>query len=71
VVSDLVTLRDGTTIVVDALRLSWAIEEQGCAMTAQDGKLHVANGSRLTPAQCAAIKQHKAALLHIAGLEHP
>lgn len=69
--SDLVELRAGPLVRVDALQLAVALEARGHGLTEQDGKLHVTNGAALTAADRAAITGARLHLLAIAAYEAP
>ncbi len=62
-VSELVTLRGGLVVPVEALRVLWLLEERDFDVRlADDGALLVAPGSKLTTDDRAAIAQHRDAL---------
>jgi hypothetical protein len=62
-VSDLVALRGGLAVPVEALRILWALEARAFDVRlADDGALLVAPGSKLTTDDRAAIAEHRDAL---------
>ena len=62
-VFELVVLRGGLTVPVEALRLLWLLEERDFEMRlAEDGALLVTPGSKLTTADRRAIAEHRDAL---------
>ena len=62
-VSELVSLRGGLVVPVEALRILWELEEREFDMRlADDGALLVVPGSKLTADDRHAISQHRDAL---------
>ena len=62
-VSELVTLRGGLVVPVEALRILWLLEARDFDVRlADDGALLVTPGSKLTAADRRAIAQHRDAL---------
>ena len=62
-VSELVVLRDGLAVPVEALRVLWTLEERNFDIWLTDtGGLRVAPGSKLTADDRAAIAEHRDAL---------
>ena len=58
--SELVALRGGLAVPVEALRLLWGLEERDFDVRlADDGALLVAPGSKLTTADRRAIAEHR------------
>ena len=57
-----VTLRDGLTVPVDALRILWGLEARHFGVSLDDGVLLVSPGSKLTARDRHAISQHREAL---------
>ena len=61
--SELVSLRGGLVVPVEALRILWHLEERSFDVRlANDGALLVVPGSRLTTDDRAAIAEHRDAL---------
>jgi hypothetical protein len=61
-----VTLLGGFTVAVDVLELAWDLENRGLSLKELDGGvLEVLPVERLQPADAAAIRKHKPALLAI------
>jgi hypothetical protein len=59
-----VTLQDGFTVTLVALRLAWDLEERGFHLgLAGDGGLVVGPQSRITTLDDAAIREHKRELI--------
>jgi hypothetical protein len=59
-----VTLKAGFVVSLDALRLAWDLEDRGLHVRlAEDGGLVVGPRSQITPADDAAIREHKRELI--------
>ena len=68
--SELVTLKGGLVVSVDALRMLWDLEGRGFDVKLGDGrrfKVLVGPFDRLTPADKAAIHTHRDALAELVG----
>ena len=67
-VSELVALRGGFAVPVEALRILWSLEERSFDIRlADDGVLLVAPASRLTIADRTAIRSHRDDLRQLVG----
>lgn len=66
-----IELRDGPTLPDAAVLLALGLEREGHALSARDGKLIVTNGSTLTPAQWAGVKQHRADIVKLLAYVPP
>lgn len=65
---EMVTLRAGFVVALDALRLAWDLEQRGFHVRlADDGGLIVSPRSRIGTDDDAAIRQHKAELIALAS----
>ena len=64
-VSEVVTLRGGLTVSLDALLLGWDLEDRGFTMRPIGDRLQVVPPERLTIGDAAAIRQYKADLLRL------
>lgn len=66
-----VTLKGGTIVDLEALRLAWKLEAQGLRLSVSDGRLTVGPRTAITPADDALIRQHRDALVTVvAYAEH-
>jgi hypothetical protein len=64
VAPETVTLKDGFSVTLEALRLAWSLEERGFYVRlAEDGGLVVSPRSRITSDDDQAIRQHKCELI--------
>jgi hypothetical protein len=61
--SEVVTLKGGLTVSLDALRLGWSLEDRGFRLEPVGDKLRVAPHTALTAEDVAAIKTHRDELL--------
>jgi hypothetical protein len=60
--SELVTLREGLSVSVAALRLLWDLEDRHFTLHVDEAGLHVRPGKRLTPGDCTALQVYKVEL---------
>lgn len=61
--SDLIDLRDGPTLPIDAISLALALEARGHVLAVTNDRLVVTEGSRLTEDDRAAIKHRRVHLM--------
>ena len=66
-----VTLRDGPTVDVEAIRLAISLEDRGLILTRRDQQLIVIKGQLLTDAEREAIRRLKPHLLELAQYVAP
>lgn len=66
-----IELREGPTLPDAAVLLALDLEREGHDLQASDGKLIVTKGSTLTPAQWAAVKQHRVDILKLLAYVPP
>jgi len=70
--SDLVTLIDGPTVPLAALRFAWALENRGLSMRLDgSGHLLVGPGAQLTAEDRALIRNHRDDLITLISYEAP
>jgi hypothetical protein len=67
----LVTLRGGLTTRAEAIALGCQLEARGHALSVKDGALQITAGSKLTPADIAAVKAQKTHLICLAAYVAP
>jgi hypothetical protein len=64
IASDIVTLKGGLTVSLDALQLLWALEHRQCVIKkGEDGLLEVGPRRLISDTECERIRVHKAELL--------
>lgn len=69
--ADLIELRGGLIVRVDAILLALDLEAKGHALTAKDGALLVSQGSTLTGEEKRLVKELRRHLLALAAYEPP
>ncbi len=67
--SEMVTLKGGLTVSLDALRIGWSLEQRGFRLEPVGGRLRVAPHDALTPDDVVAIKAHRDELLALVQSE--